>query len=230
MSSDRGSESQVSIGTGRAECDTNFPLADSYQAARRSARALAILSSWFYLPAPKRNQKRTQIGIITTMAMTARYTVINGEIISEQRGSSRRTYVPDANGNTVALVDDTGTVTDTFSYWPYGEVKTRTGSTPAPFRFGGVRGWYTNGDSVFVNPVYDPKTGSWRTAVNADDVRRRKRITPAPIGIRYPGASIFNPFDAARFQYGHYCGKDLFCEPQLEDSSARSCGRVLPST
>ena len=78
------------------------------------------------------------------MAMKARYTVINGEVISEKRGANHRTYVPDANGNTVALVDDGGTVTDTFTYWPYGEVKSRTGTTPTPFQFGGTNGYYND--------------------------------------------------------------------------------------
>lgn len=78
------------------------------------------------------------------MAMTARYTVIEGEIISQTRGANRREYVPDANGNTVALVNDSATVTDTFTYWPYGEVKTRTGITPTPFQLGGTVGYYTD--------------------------------------------------------------------------------------
>jgi hypothetical protein len=51
----------------------------------------------------------------------------------------RSLYVPDSLGSTVALLDNTQTQTDTFSYWPYSEVNTRTGTTPTPFQFGGIR-------------------------------------------------------------------------------------------
>ena len=67
---------------------------------------------------------------------TVRYTTVNGEIIAEKRNGVRRLYVPDPLGSTVALLDNTQAQTDTFSYWPYGEEKSRTGTTPTPFRFG----------------------------------------------------------------------------------------------
>jgi RHS repeat-associated protein len=97
------------------------------------------------------------------MAMKARYTVISGEVIFEKRGANHRTYVPDANGNSVALVDDGGTVTDTFTYWPYGEVKSRTGTTPTPFQFGGVLGYYKDtGDRYYVRTRhYNPGSVIW---------------------------------------------------------------------
>src|SRR5688572_23246446 len=41
------------------------------------------------------------------MAMKARYTVLDGEIIAEKRDGVRRSYVPDALGSTVALIDST---------------------------------------------------------------------------------------------------------------------------
>jgi hypothetical protein len=96
------------------------------------------------------------------MAMKARYIVINGEVISEKRGSNHRTYVPDANGNTVALVDDGGTVTDTFTYWPYGEVKSRTGTTPTPFQFGGTLGYYLGETLLYVRRMaFSPPLARW---------------------------------------------------------------------
>ncbi|MGI8922779.1 MAG: RHS repeat domain-containing protein [Fimbriimonadales bacterium] len=75
---------------------------------------------------------------------TVRYTVVNGEVIAEKRGGVRRTYVPDPLGSTVALLDNSQTKTDTFTYWPYGEVKTRTGTTQTPFQFVGARGYYAD--------------------------------------------------------------------------------------
>src|SRR5881394_3831273 len=76
------------------------------------------------------------------MAMKARYTVVNGEVIAEKRAGVRRLLVPDPLGSTVALLDSSQTQTDTFSYWPYGEERTRTGTTPTPFRFVGAEGYY----------------------------------------------------------------------------------------
>jgi hypothetical protein len=72
------------------------------------------------------------------MAMKARYTVINGEVIAEKRTGVRRLYVPNPLGSTVALLDNTQAKTDTFEYWPYGEERSRTGTTATPFRFLGT--------------------------------------------------------------------------------------------
>jgi hypothetical protein len=76
------------------------------------------------------------------MAMTTRYTTIDGEIISQSRGGVEHGYIPDPSGSVVALQDSTGAVTDRFDYWPYGEVRTRTGTTTIPFQHQGVRGYY----------------------------------------------------------------------------------------
>src|SRR5437762_6894150 len=76
------------------------------------------------------------------MATTVRYTTVNGEVIAEKRGGVRKLYVPDPLGSTVALLDNTQAQTDTFTYWPYGEVRTRTGATDTPFRFVGTLGYH----------------------------------------------------------------------------------------
>ena len=54
------------------------------------------------------------------MAMRVAYTVLDGEIISENRGGVERDYVPDPLGSTVALLDNTQAQTDTFTTWPLG--------------------------------------------------------------------------------------------------------------
>src|SRR5436190_11068947 len=78
---------------------------------------------------------------------TVRYTSVNGEVISEKRGGVRSLYVPDPLGSTVALLDNTQAKTDTFEYWPYGEVRTRTGTTATPFQFVGTQGYYRDSAS-----------------------------------------------------------------------------------
>ena len=72
---------------------------------------------------------------------TVRYTVVDGEVIAEKRNGVRSTYVPDPLGSTVALLDNMQAKTDTFSYWPYGEERARTGSTQTPLRFAGTAGY-----------------------------------------------------------------------------------------
>jgi hypothetical protein len=37
---------------------------------------------------------------------TVRYTVVNGQVIAENRNGVRKTYVPDPSGSTIALLDD----------------------------------------------------------------------------------------------------------------------------
>jgi hypothetical protein len=74
--------------------------------------------------------------------MKVRYTSIGGEIVSENRAGAERDYLPDPLGSTVALLNSAQTKTDTVTYWPYGEVKTRTGATATPFQYVGTRGYY----------------------------------------------------------------------------------------
>jgi RHS repeat-associated protein len=73
---------------------------------------------------------------------TVRYTVLDGEIVSENRNGTERDYVPDPLGSTVALLDSSQAQTDTLGYWPYGEERARTGTTPTAFRFLGSLGYY----------------------------------------------------------------------------------------
>src|SRR5436189_5367701 len=99
------------------------------------------------------------------MPMKARYEVINGEVIAEKRGGVRRCLVPDPLGSTVALLDNTQTKTDTFSYWPYGEERTGTGTTATPFRFVGTKGYYRNSANRTYARASEMKTeqGRWLT-------------------------------------------------------------------
>ena len=103
------------------------------------------------------------MGVI--MAMKVRYTVMNGEILSENRNGAERDYVPDLLGSTVALLDNTQTQTDTFTYWPYGQEKSRTGTTATPFRFLGTLGYYrdSSNKSYVRARVLDTANGKWMT-------------------------------------------------------------------
>src|SRR5438309_10278561 len=99
------------------------------------------------------------------MAMKVRYTVVNGEVLSENRTAVKHDYLPDPLGSTVALLDNSQAQTDTFTYWPYGEVNTRTGATATPFQFVGTRGYYRDSASkTYVRARYlDTQKGRWLT-------------------------------------------------------------------
>jgi len=76
------------------------------------------------------------------MAMKSSVMTMNGRIVSETRNGVRHFHAHDQLGNTIALYDDSGTKTDSYTYWPYGEVRTRTGTTLNPFQFCGAWGYY----------------------------------------------------------------------------------------
>jgi RHS repeat-associated protein len=96
---------------------------------------------------------------------TVRYTVVDGEVLSELRGGVKRDYVPDPLGSTVALLDSSQNITDTFSYWPYGESAGRTGTTPTPFQYVGRFGYYTDSNGrIYIRARYLDRTkGRWIT-------------------------------------------------------------------
>ncbi len=139
------------------------------------------------------------------MAMKVTCTVIDGEIMSECRNGVERGYMPDIQGNTIALLDNTQTITDTFEYWPYGEVRTRTGTTATRFQFVGTRGYYTDANGrAYVRARY------LRTTLT-------RWLTEDPIGFKagmnkygYCGQRTSTFSDASGLAaipvYGNYCG------------------------
>jgi len=110
---------------------------------------------------------------------TTRYTVIDGEILSENRAGVKRDYVPDPLGSTLALLDNSQTQTDTFSYYPYSEVASRTGTTATPFQYIGTLGYYQD--------------NSGRTYVRARHLRTAhgRWMTQDPIGFRGGDANLY---------------------------------------
>jgi len=78
---------------------------------------------------------------------TVRYTVFDGEITSEYRNGVLHDYLVDPLGSTVALVDNTQTITDTFSYSAFGEVVNHVGGTPTPFQYVGSKGYYRDSNT-----------------------------------------------------------------------------------
>ena len=79
------------------------------------------------------------------------------------RNSVRKDHVPDPLGSTVALLDNTLTVTDSWEYWPYGE--TRSGGSATAFTFVGTFGYYKDtGSRTYVRARnYRQNLGRWQT-------------------------------------------------------------------
>jgi len=84
------------------------------------------------------------------MAMSVVYTTLGGRVVYENRGGTERSYLRDPLGNTVGLMDMSGTVTDTYDYWPYGEERVHTGSSITPLTFLGTLGYFKD----FLNMLY----------------------------------------------------------------------------
>ncbi len=99
------------------------------------------------------------------MAMKARYTVIDREVVYQDRGGTKHLYFSDPLGSVAALYDTNHSKTDTLSYWPYGEEKSRTGTTETPFRFVGSLGYYrdTSSRTYARARYYRPNHGRWQT-------------------------------------------------------------------
>lgn len=78
------------------------------------------------------------------MPLTSRVTSGARRLVAETRSGTRCYHQHDALGSTIALIDSSANVTDTYRYWPYGEVSAATGSTETPFKFCGAWGYHTD--------------------------------------------------------------------------------------
>ena len=158
------------------------------------------------------------------MALKARYTVVDGEVIAEKRSGVRHQLVPDPLGSTIALLDNTQTQTDTFTYWPYGEEQSRTGTTLTPLRFVGTLGYYRDSSTrSYVRARYlSTQQGRWLTqdpiGFDGGDVNLYRYTANQPIDIIDPsGFQMINeagdlcggpPNPNEGWGYGYYCGPD----------------------
>jgi len=96
------------------------------------------------------------------MAVTT-YTWLDGEIVGQNANGVKRDFVPDPLGSTIALLDENQTTTDTFAYWPYGEIRTG-GSAQTRYQFLGSKGQRLVGgrdQATFRDLVLD--LGRWLT-------------------------------------------------------------------
>ncbi|HUE72703.1 MAG TPA: RHS repeat-associated core domain-containing protein [Pirellulaceae bacterium] len=116
----------------------------------------------------------------------------HGAVISEHRNGQTYYHHHDGQGNTIALTNDQGEVTDTFAYTANGELTERTGNTPTPYQYKGEHGYYTDqetGEVMMRRRKLDPEQGRWLSADPAgllDDVNRYRYVQNNPIGLIDP--------------------------------------------
>lgn len=117
---------------------------------------------------------------------------LHGRLISEHRNGHTYYHHYDAQGNTVAITDENGNVTDTIAYTANGEVTERTGTTETPFQFGGEHGYYTDletGEISVRRRDYEPPIGRWLSLDPAgllDDINRYRYVRNNPISLIDP--------------------------------------------
>ena len=87
-----------------------------------------------------------------------------GNLLSHNRNGVTSYYHYDGRGDTVALTDDSGSVTDTKEYDAWGNVIASTGSTVTPYGLGGRVGYYWNADlqcSYIRSRMFQPLLARW---------------------------------------------------------------------
>ncbi len=136
------------------------------------------------------------------MAASVVYSTWGGQIVHENRGGVERGYVPDTLGSTIALVDSSGTITDTWKYWPYGEVSSRTGTNATPFTYIGTLGYFKDlvSSLTYIHArFYQTLIGQWMT---------KDPIWPRAHPYIYCNGAPINNNDPSGLDigYGRYCG------------------------
>ncbi|HMS56852.1 MAG TPA: RHS repeat-associated core domain-containing protein [Fimbriimonadaceae bacterium] len=98
------------------------------------------------------------------MALSVRVSNMNGEIVGEKRGGQHRVLTSDPQGNVIDVRDSSGTQLASYNYWPYGGLRTSTGSIVNPWRYSGAWGAYFDGASYYIRArVFRPDLTRWMT-------------------------------------------------------------------
>ena len=98
---------------------------------------------------------------------------IDGLPIVQNSAGVRHYYLQDHLGSTVGLVSSAGTLTDTYTYSPYGIELTHSGGTQNPWGFAGGQADDPARQIKFGQRYYNPTLGRWT------------QTDPQPSGARY---------------------------------------------
>jgi RHS repeat-associated protein len=155
------------------------------------------------------------------MAMSVTYVTVHGRLREETRGGVTTRYLGDTLGSVIKTTDTSGNVTSTTTYWPFGEVRTQTGTNPSPWGFCGVWGYLTDAVSrMYVRARhYRADTSRWLTVDPlwpSKDAYNYVRTTPTTLidrsGMYETGPDLGTgephlPGNPLWWNYGNYCGQ-----------------------
>jgi len=151
--------------------------------------------------------------------MSVAYTTINGKIVSEKRNGVPSDYIPDALGSTIALLSDTHQITDSWTYWPNGQVRTRTGTNVTPHTFCGTVGYHSDivNNLTYVQArILRPELARWQTI---------DRSWPKELPFNYclsSPATVVDPTGGVAIAIGL-----IFVIPGVGEAALTVCGVVV---
>jgi RHS repeat-associated protein len=160
--------------------------------------------------------------------MSVTYTNYNGRIVAENRGGTETLFLPDTLGNVIETRDmNTGAKTSETTYWPYGEIRTQTGTNPSPFGFCGIWGYYSSPNlPTYVRArYYRPAQGRWQTVdplwptepgyEYADNLAIQKHdyfgMNALPVSF-----GCGNPTNEYIYKLCNRCGQNILCQLECD--------------
>ena len=142
-----------------------------------------------------------QTGTATTYFIRDPY----GNLVAQRSGTTSYYYLFDGLGSIVALTDPAGNIVRRYTYDPYGNITTTTGTVDTPWRYAGGYHDTTTGLTKFGTRYYDPTLGRWTqmdplpgTMTQARTLNRYTYVGGDPVNYTDPTglASIGDAFDA----------------------------------
>lgn len=132
------------------------------------------------------------------MAMSVVYANIGGRISCEVRAGAVSHFAPDCQGSTIAQMNQSGVVTDTYDYWSYGEERIHSGASITDLTFLGVLGYFKD----ILNKVYyvrarfyRPDLARWQTVDPLwPEERAYEYSGDAPTAFSDPSGKSFRSF------------------------------------
>ncbi len=95
----------------------------------------------------------------------ATYTFFEGELVTVMHEGRRRDVATDPQGSVVHLMTSFFVLSNSLTYWPYGEQRTKSGGINIPFHYIGAHGYYEDtSNRLYVRArYYRADLGNWIT-------------------------------------------------------------------
>ena len=133
-----------------------------------------------------------------------------GNLLSQNRNGVTSYYHYDGRGDTVALTDDSGNVTDSREYDAWGNVIATTGSTVTPYQFGGRQGYQTGNTGVYIRArLLQPTFARW---TSIDPLFPKSLQTPF-VYVKNSPVWLLDPSGLIEDKYPWYVDPNIFNKP-----------------